>query len=108
MNPQLSDSKVDVVSDSTAELIRLGETTSDRVPSTAGERTETRNQLPDSTSDMSARSPMTTAGSRQGRRLYSDDAVGGGIKGRRPLQDNGKAASRDASHTQRSESAGIR
>ena len=48
------------MSDSTGELIRLGETTSERVSSMGTARKETRNPLPDSTSSSSASSPIAS------------------------------------------------
>lgn len=106
MNHQLSDSRADVVSDSTAELIRLGETTLDRLPTKAAEGKVTSNPLLDSTSGMSAPSAMITGTSQEASRVISDDAVGGMDIGRSIL-GSGRSVMRDAALSQRSESAEI-
>lgn len=104
---QLSDTRVDVVSDSTASLIRLGESSSYRVPTKAAERKETSDHLPDSTSGMSAPSPVITGTSQEASRVVTDDAVGGVIDGQRSTQGSGRPVLRDTALSQRSESAVI-
>ena len=82
------------MSDSTGELIRLGETTSDTVSSMGTARKETRNPLPDSASSSSASSPIAS----QGRHKFfqSGDVEGSSYEnGSRRL-----AALRDSSHSQ--------
>nr|XP_058972324.1 uncharacterized protein LOC131798640 isoform X2 [Pocillopora verrucosa] len=109
---KLSDSKIEVVSDSTTELIRLGETMSDRLqPIGVERRPEARNQVPDSTLDISARSPMISVSYQHGSRLYRDDAFGGTLNGTRPLQDNAKPVMNNASaltSSKRPDLSGIR
>lgn len=81
------------MSDSTGELIRLGETTSDRVSSMETAR-KTRNPLPDSTSSSSASSPIAS----QERHKFFES---GDIEGR--SSENGSrrlATLRDSSHSQ--------
>ena len=102
---QLSDTRVDTVSDSTAELIRLGETSSYRVPSKVAERKETSDHLPDSTSGGSA--PVITGASLGTSRVDNDGAAGGVMDGQRSIQGSGRPVLRDAAGSQRSESAGI-
>ena len=106
MNHQLSDSRADVVSDSTAELIRLGETTLDRLATKTAEVKVTSDHLPDSTSGMSAPSVMITGTSQEASRGISDDAIGGMGIGRSRL-GTGRQVVRDAALYQRSEAAGI-
>lgn len=71
---------------------------SDRLqPRGVERRPEARNQVPDSTLDISARSPMISVSSQHGSRLYRDDAFGGTLNGTRPLQDNAKLVMNNAS-----------
>ena len=82
------------MSDSTGELIRLGETTSDRVSSMGAARKETRNPLPDSTYSSSASSPIAS----QERHKFFES---GDIEGR--SSENGSrrlATLKDSSHSQ--------
>ena len=82
------------MSDSTGELIRLGETTSDRVSSMGTARKETRNPLPDSTSSSSASSPI--ASQEQHKFFEIGDSEGRSSEnGSRRL-----AMPRDSSHSQ--------
>ena len=91
----MSDSRVGIVSDSTAELIRLGETSTDRAASKASERRHTRDHRPDSTS----RSPLSAlnAGSRPG---LSIGVGAGGANVRRSMEGSGRTMLGDASHSQ--------
>lgn len=102
---KLSDTRADVVRDSTAELIRLGETTLNRVPSKSPERKETSDHFPDSTSAMSAPTPLITGTSQEASRVLSDDAAGGIMDGQRSGQGTGREVLGDTVLSQRSESA---
>ena len=96
----MSDSRVGTVSDSTAELIRLGETSTDRAASKASERRHTRDHLPDSTSSMSPPS-ASNAGSHTG---LSIGVGAGGANVRRSMEGSGRTMLGDASHSQRARS----
>jgi len=93
---KLSDSRVDVVSDSTAELIRLGETTSDRNTSKAAKRREAKDYLPDSTTATSS----ATAVSSESSSVISSDVGGGGVNSRRSVESSVRKMSPDAPHSQ--------
>lgn len=92
----MSDSRVDVVSDSTAELIRLGETTSDRSASKAAKRREAKDYLPDSTTATSS----ATAVSSESSSVISSDVGGGGVNSRRSVESSVRKMSPDAPHSQ--------
>ena len=82
------------MSDSTGELIRLGETTSDRVSSMGTARKETRNPLSDSTSTSSTSSSIAS----QERHKFFESGDGEGRN-----SENGSrrlATLRDSSHSQ--------
>ena len=98
----MSDSRVDVASDSTAELIKLGETTSDSAPSKASKRrSEARDHLPDSTSGRPVPPSVITI-SPEGRTVLSSDAGGAhGANGKSSMQGSGRTILSDASHSQR-------
>ena len=82
------------MSDSTGELIRLGEMTSDRVSYMGTTRKETRNPLPDSTSSSSASSPIAS----QERHKFFESGDG---EGRNSENDSRRLATlRDSSHSQ--------
>lgn len=90
------------MSDSTGELIRLGETISDRVSSMGTARKETRNPLPDSTSSSSASSPIAS----QERHKFFQSGDG---EGRSSENASRRLATlRDSSHSQGTGALGSR
>lgn len=90
------------MSDSTGELIRLGEMTSDRVSYMGTARKETRNPLPDSTSSSSASSPIAS----QERHKFFESGDG---EGRSTENASRRLASlRDSSHSQATGAFGSR
>ena len=99
------------MSDSTGELIRLGESTSDRGSSMVTVRRETKYPLPDSTSGMAALSPMISV-PQEGRRVFRSDedgaSGGGGANGSRSMQGSAaRATARDTSYSQGTRAVGI-
>ena len=71
------------------------------MPSKSPDRKETSNHPPDSTSGMSAPTPMITGTSQDASRVFSGDAAGGIMDGQRYLQGTGG----DTALSQRSEFA---
>ena len=89
----MSDSRAGGVSDSTAELIRLGETSTDR----SSGRKEPRDYLPDSTSSVPGPSALPPESSS----VFSSNVYGDGEKGRKSVGGSGRSMSSNALNSQR-------
>ena len=75
------------------------------MPSKSPERRETSDHLPDSTSRMSAPSPLITGTCQEAGRGFSEDAAGGIIDGQRSGQGTGREGLDDTAISDGLESA---